>query len=155
MSKLLQGSRDELVTIRLNAISHFAPIMLHEALLSLCNACGNESLDRFEKAMIAKIERCRSEIADFDDMKEFATEQLYVSLREVRASPDMLHAVEHVENRRTDGRSEEPDTLEDQLQMGLEDSFPASDPPAVTSTTIPGRAKNLVGTDEVLRRKKR
>jgi hypothetical protein len=32
-----------------------------------------------------------------------------------------------------------PDTLEDQLQEGLEDSFPASDPVSATITSIPGR----------------
>jgi hypothetical protein len=40
--------------------------------------------------------------------------------------------------------------LEQQLQKGLEDTFPASDPPAVVSTTIPGRCKKLVGVDEML-----
>lgn len=32
-----------------------------------------------------------------------------------------------------------PDTLEDQLQEGLEDTFPASDPVSATITSIPGR----------------
>lgn len=40
--------------------------------------------------------------------------------------------------RRTPGRSEDPAVLEEQLQEGLEDSFPASDPVAVTSTLISG-----------------
>ena len=40
--------------------------------------------------------------------------------------------------RRTSGRSEDPVVLEEQLQEGLEDSFPASDPVAVTSTLISG-----------------
>ncbi|HHZ09532.1 MAG TPA: hypothetical protein GX405_12220 [Rhizobiales bacterium] len=56
--------------------------------------------------------------------------------------------------RRTEGRAEDPKLLEEQLREGLEDSFPASDPVAVTSTTIAGRSKELVGTDEVLRRKR-
>jgi hypothetical protein len=34
---------------------------------------------------------------------------------------------------------------------GREDSFPASDPVSVVSTLIAGRAKKLVGTDEVIR----
>lgn len=59
--------------------------------------------------------------------------------------------IEDIASRRTAGRSEEPDTLEEQLQSGLEDSFPASDPPTVISTAIPG-GKKLVGTEEVLRR---
>jgi len=47
------------------------------------------------------------------------------------------------EKRRTPGRSEDPLILEEQLQEGLEDSFPASDPVSVTTTLISGRGKNL------------
>ena len=43
--------------------------------------------------------------------------------------------------RRTPGRSEDPTVLEEQLQEGLEDSFPASDPVSVTSTLISGTGK--------------
>lgn len=43
--------------------------------------------------------------------------------------------------RRTPGRSEDPSVLEEQLQEGLEDTFPASDPVAVTSTLISGTGK--------------
>ena len=39
----------------------------------------------------------------------------------------------------SDNRRGHPDTLEDQLQEGLEDSFPASDPVSATITSIPGR----------------
>ena len=53
--------------------------------------------------------------------------------------------------RRTPGRAEDRETLEEQLSEGLEDSFPASDPVSVVSTLIVGRAKKLVGTDEVIR----
>lgn len=56
--------------------------------------------------------------------------------------------------RRTEGRAEDKGTLEEQLQEGLEDTFPASDPVSVTSTAIAGRAKKLVGTDEVLRQRR-
>ena len=57
--------------------------------------------------------------------------------------------------RRTPGRSEDPNVLEEQLLEGLEDSFPASDPVSVVTTTIPGGPKRkLVGTDEVLRRRR-
>jgi len=154
MSKLQHGSSDELQGIRLKAVSHFAPMMLHEALLRLCRADGSESLDRFEKAMTGAIENASADDTDFEDMKEFATEQLYACVREVKSSPDMAQPLEDVHARRTHGRSEEPGTLEDQLQKGLEDSFPASDPPAVVSTAIPGGAKKLVGTDEVLRKKR-
>lgn len=66
----------------------------------------------------------------------------------------MKQELENVESRRTAGRSEEPQTLEDQLQAGLEDSFPASDPPAVVATTIPGGAKRLVGTDDALKKQR-
>ena len=41
---------------------------------------------------------------------------------------------------------------EEQLEEGLEDSFPASDPPSIVSPSKP--AKPLVGTDEVLRQQK-
>jgi hypothetical protein len=53
--------------------------------------------------------------------------------------------------RRTPGRAEDRETLEEQLSEGLEDSFPASDPVSVVSTLIAGRSKSLVGTDEVIR----
>ena len=43
--------------------------------------------------------------------------------------------------RRTPGRSEDPSVLEEQLQEGLEDTFPASDPISVTSTLISGAGK--------------
>lgn len=54
--------------------------------------------------------------------------------------------------RRTPGRAEDRETLEEQLREGLEDSFPASDPVSVVSTLIAGRGKKLVGTEEALRR---
>ena len=44
--------------------------------------------------------------------------------------------------RRTPGRSEDPAVLEEQLQEGLEDTFPASDPVSVTSTLISRTAKS-------------
>jgi hypothetical protein len=55
-------------------------------------------------------------------------------------------------SRRTEGRAEDRDTLEEQLREGLEDTFPASDPVSVTSTTIATKTTRIVGTDEVLRR---
>jgi uncharacterized protein (DUF1697 family) len=54
--------------------------------------------------------------------------------------------------RRTEGRAEDRATLEEQLREGLEDTFPASDPVSVTSTTIASKTTKIVGTDEVLRR---
>lgn len=43
--------------------------------------------------------------------------------------------------RRALGRSEDPSVLEEQLQEGLEQTFPASDPVSVTSTLISRTAK--------------
>jgi hypothetical protein len=43
--------------------------------------------------------------------------------------------------RRTPGRAEDAPTLEEQLQKGLEDTFPGSDPVSVTHTAIPGCPK--------------
>jgi hypothetical protein len=45
--------------------------------------------------------------------------------------------------RRTEGRAEDRATLEEQLQEGLEDTFPGSDPVSVIVTAIPGRPKQL------------
>jgi hypothetical protein len=36
-------------------------------------------------------------------------------------------------------RPTNPEELQEELEEGLEDSFPASDPPSITSTAIPGR----------------
>ncbi len=57
---------------------------------------------------------------------------------------------ERLKKRRTMGRSEHHQTLNEQLDVGLEDSFPARDPPAVVSTAIARKSPRLVGTDEVL-----
>lgn len=46
-----------------------------------------------------------------------------------------------VAQRRTEGRAEDHATLEEQLQEGLEDTFPGSDPVSVIVTAIPGRPK--------------
>jgi hypothetical protein len=48
--------------------------------------------------------------------------------------------------RKTAGRAVDRPTLEEQLQEGLEDSFPASDPISVTTTAIPGRPKPKKGS---------
>lgn len=47
------------------------------------------------------------------------------------------------------GRSERPEILEEQLQESIEDTFPASDPPAVVSTAIAAEQRRSPGTDEV------
>jgi hypothetical protein len=56
--------------------------------------------------------------------------------------------------RRTQGRAECPIELDEQLEVGLEDTFPASDPVSVVSTIISGQAKALVGTDESIARQR-
>lgn len=147
MSKLQHGSKEELEAIRLKAISHFAPIMLREALLRLCKAGGEDILAQYHRSTISAIEQSSGDDPDFNDMKEFAIQQLHFCVRDTESSPDMTHSAENVQERRTHGRSEEPATLEDQLNEGLESSFPASDPPAVISTAISGGTKQLVDTD--------
>lgn len=154
MSNFQAATPERLEQLRTEASAYFAPMMLREALRRLSRVCGSDGLDRFEKAMIDQIEATRDERPDFETIKEFAVEQLYGWIKEAGASPDTKQPLERVETRRTSGRSEEPETLEDQLQAGLEDSFPASDPPAVVSTAIAGRAKKLVGTDEVLKKQR-
>src|SRR5690606_25052467 len=104
-------------------------------------ACGASSLEQFRKAMLEATEHAAGEDPDLADMKEFAVELLHASLEEIRNAPDGTLAHEDIAARRTPGRSERPETLEDQLQKGLEDSFPASDPPAVVTTAISGRRK--------------
>lgn len=155
MSKLQHGSHEELEAIRLKATSHFAPIFLQCALLRLGRASGGgDSLEQFEKTMLETLERACLDDPDFEDMKEFGAEFLHICIRQVKSASDMEYVHEDLHLRRTPGRSEKPETLEDQLQKGLEDSFPASDPPAVVSTTISGRSKKLTGTDEVLARQR-
>lgn len=152
MSNLANSSSAEVARLSWEAATRFGPVLLREALLRLCRACGPESLDKFEKAMTDRIEGMREDEADFETLKEFGIEQLLRATSEVRKSPQVKQPVEKVEERRTEGRSEEEETLEDQLQSGLEDTFPASDPPAVVSTAIPGGTKKIVGVDEQLRR---
>jgi hypothetical protein len=60
-----------------------------------------------------------------------------------------MSAVTKPKKRPTEGRAEDRSTLEEQLQEGLEDTFPASDPVSVVSTTIAGRTKKLVGTGKL------
>src|SRR2546423_12031463 len=141
MSTLQAATPEQLQQLRLEAAAHSAPVMLHEALLRLSHASGGDSLKQFEKAMVDRIEATKDDRSNFETMKEFAIEQLYALVREANESPKKKQPLEEIETRRTPGRSEEPRTLEDQLQAGLEDSFPASDPPAVVSTTISGGAK--------------
>ena len=84
-----------------------------------------------------------------------ARENGWVKTRPIGLLPRPGWDREDNSRRRTQGRSERPEILEEQLQEGLEDTFPASDPPSVVSTTIARRARNRVGTDEVLAERKR
>ena len=52
-----------------------------------------------------------------------------------------LDSSTHRTRRRTAGRAEDRPTLEEQLETGLEDSFPASDPISVTTSLISGCPK--------------
>ena len=51
----------------------------------------------------------------------------------------------HRTRRRTAGRAEDPRVLEEQLQEGLEDTFPGSDPVSVTTSLISGSPKPKAG----------
>ncbi|MDG4901241.1 MULTISPECIES: hypothetical protein [unclassified Mesorhizobium] len=139
---------------RMQAYSTFAPLLITALSQKLARCQGKSEMDKVEASLIRVIEEADVVTGDVEAMKEFAIELVVSTLRNVREHPDAKQDVEQIDGRRTQGRSENPDTLEEQLQSGLEDSFPASDPPAVVSTAISGGAKDIVGTDEVLRRKK-
>ena len=66
-------------------------------------------------------------------------------------APHSADAPDEDEKRLTPAYPETPDK-EEQLEEGLEDSFPASDPASATQPSKPG--KPLVGTEEVLRRQR-
>jgi hypothetical protein len=137
-----------------HAYSTFAPALIGSLAKRLARSQGTKELSDVEKSLIRLIENADVDEPQAEAMKEFAIELVVSTISEARAHPDSKSDVEAVGERRAEGRSENPDTLEEQLQSGLEDSFPASDPPAVVSTSISGGSKDLVGTDEVLRRKK-
>lgn len=137
-----------------HAYSTFAPVLIGSLAKRLARSQGTKELSDVEKSLIRLIENSDVDEPQAEAMKEFAIELVVSTISEARAHPDSKSDVEAVGERRAEGRSENPDTLEEQLQSGLEDSFPASDPPAVVSTSISGGSKDLVGTDEVLRRKK-
>ena len=139
---------------RQQAYSTFGPVLISSLTQRLARGQGTKELGDVEKSLIRLIEGFEVDEPQAEAMKEFAIELVVSTISEARNHPDSKSDVEAVGERRTEGRSENPDTLEEQLQSGLEDSFPASDPPAVVSTSISGGAKEIVGTDEVLRRKK-
>lgn len=145
---------DQLAAVELKSASHFGPLLLQEALRRLCETQTTSCLDQFERKMVDRIDAMDGDDPDFSTMKEYAIQRLYNAVAEVRNHPEARQPSEDIQSRRTPGRSENPQTLEEQLQHGLEGSFPASDPPAVVSTAISGRSKPLVGVEDVLRRKR-
>jgi hypothetical protein len=154
MSRLKSGNTEQIEQLKADALAVFGPVMLREALRRLCKTHGSGCLDEFEKSMADFIEKADTDMPHADDVKELAIEQLFAMVKEVRAHPENKQPLENPASRRAKGRSEEAGTLEEQLQSGLEDTFPASDPPAVVSTTISGGAKELTGVEEHLRRRK-
>ncbi len=139
---------------RMHAYSIFAPLLIHSLAQTLARRQGMKELDKLETSLVRLVEETVVAAPDGEAMKEFAIELVVSTLRNVRDHSDTKRDLEEINDRRTAGRSEIPETLEEQLQSGLEDSFPASDPPAVVSTAITGGSKHIVGTDEVLLRKK-
>jgi hypothetical protein len=141
MLRLNTATPEQLQPVRHETAAYFGPMLLCEALKRLAGASGSASIDLFEKAMIERIEGMDEDLPNFEVMKELAIEQLYGVLRDVRNPPVEATPASSQKRRRCQGRSDDPRELEDQLQAGLEDSFPASDPPAVVSTAIPGGVK--------------
>jgi hypothetical protein len=139
---------------RMHAYSTFAPLLINALTQRLARCVGLKELDKLEQSLIRLIEETDAAAAQAEAMKEFAVELVVSTISNVREHPDTKNDLEEIGGRRTEGRSENPDTLEEQLEAGLQDSFPASDPPAVVSTAISGGSKDIVGTDEILRRKK-
>lgn len=154
MSRFQSMSQERLEDLQLGAYSVFGPLLLKEALQRLCRLEGTGAVEKFERSMIDRIDTMQAEVADLELKKELAIEQLTRLARDVRDCPNTKQDCEDVTARRNPDRSETSGTLEEQLQAGLEDTFPASDPPAVVSTSISGGAGALVGTEEVLRQRK-
>lgn len=155
MPNLKSASPEQIERLRADASATFGPLLLREALRRLSTTRGGDCLDEFEKSMAGRIEETRGDTPHFAAVKELAIEQLFAAVRDVRAHPHNKQPLENPAARRARGRSEDEGTLEEQLQSGLEDTFPASDPPAVVSTAIPGGAKDLTGVEEHLRRQRK
>lgn len=73
--------------------------------------------------------------------RAFAAES--ARLREVGVVRDALSGRAGAASVGAADRKLDPETLEEQLDEGLEDSFPASDPVSITTTTISGDARLL------------
>lgn len=144
---------ERLYETRMHAYSMFAPALINALSCRLARCRGEKELAEAESSLIRLIEDSDVTEPHADAMREFAIELVVSTMKSVRDHPDMKSDLEQIDERRAADRSENPRTLEEQLVAGLEDSFPASDPPAVISTAISGGSKDIVGTDEVLRRK--
>lgn len=153
MSRFQSMSQERLEDLQLGAYSVFGQLLLKEALQRLCRLEGTAAIEKFESTMIDRIDTMQSDVADLELKKELAIEQLIRLTKDVRDCPDTKQDCEDVSLRRHPDRSETSGTLEEQLQAGLEDTFPASDPPAVVSTSTAGGSP-LVGTEEVLKQRK-
>ncbi|WP_246683417.1 hypothetical protein [Mesorhizobium sp. B2-1-3A] len=86
MSKLHTATPEQLQQLKSKAAACFGPLVLHEALLRLCQARGSDGLAAFEKSMVRRIEAAQNEQADYESIKELGIEQLYAWIREVKAS---------------------------------------------------------------------
>lgn len=139
---------------RLQAYSMFGPVLINALSQRLARCRGEKELAEVENSLIRLIEDADVTVPNADAVREFAIELVVSTMKNVRDHPDTKSDLEQIDERRAEDRSENPRTLEEQLEAGLEDSFPASDPPAVISTAISGGSKEIVGTDEVLRRKR-
>jgi hypothetical protein len=154
MSDLGRMQPEKLERMKLDACMTFGPMIVREALHRLAQTYGAACLDKFERAMIDRIEAHQADIPNLEDVKEFAVEQLYAEIKDAREFPDNKQPLEPISTRRTQGRSEQSETLEEQLQTGLEDTFPASDPPAVVSTAISRGGPKHANENEHLRHKR-
>ncbi|TGQ96378.1 hypothetical protein EN846_33900, partial [Mesorhizobium sp. M4B.F.Ca.ET.203.01.1.1] len=105
---------------------HNVPGARHDRIAAqkLARHQGMKELDRLETSLIRLVEEMNVAAPESEVMKEFAIELIVSTLRNVREHPDAKQDLEEIEGRRAEGRSEDPDTLEEQLQSGLEDSFP-------------------------------
>lgn len=140
---------------RMEAYSIFGPALINSLTRLLARHEEKKAMEQLERSLVRLVEETKVIAPDADAMKEFAIELIVSAVHEAGEHPDAKQDLEKIDDRRTEGRSEDPNTLEEQLQSGLEDSFPASDPPSVVSTAISGRTKDIVGTDEVLLRRQK
>ena len=144
------ASGDETENLKAQAAVEFGPLFLRAALQWLSKADTPASLDRFEQAMADELEALPGTGKQAELLKGYAFQMLHMAVKEAK---EAVSPEEDISARRTPGRSENPATLEEQLQEGLEDTFPASDPPSVISTAISGGTK-LVGVEEHIKQRK-